>query len=362
MNGQNTEENKKQATYWHKRLNWYLNEATTEEYDEEEVQAIMDLLKVLDPEGSEEDYYTPEKGFERFRQTLEIRMRIQDEFERLQAGEVSLADYPDDECPIEEGAEDACVDAARTDVVCSNADTAKPVEAAQPAKIAETEEAAEVAKPVRPLGAEVRDKKDVKKHRPKHFAKFVTAAALVVALCLGGTIGIYADRDGLFRKLNGGEDRNALVTSTAGIGSGSEGYKAFERLEDVPVKYLSCLWTPSDVPNNLEIYQVELTEDEITIKIKCKFIDEKEKQFIYTTKMSFKENVVVTDQLYDGFDFCCKEQYDSVEVEYLVKENKDYTEYIALFKYENSVYALSSNCEFDTIVNIIKKSISSKNL
>lgn len=305
MDKQNTKENKQQAIYWRKRLNWYLNEATTEEYDEEEVQAIMDLLRVLDPEGYEEEYYTPEKGLERFWQTYEIRKRIQDEFERLQAGEVSLADYSD------EGLD---------------------------------------------------EKKAVKKYRPKYFTKFVTAAALVVAMFLGGTIGIYADRDGLFRKLDSKEDRNALISSSTSTGFGAEGYKSFEKLEDVPVKYLSCLWTPLNVPDNLNVYQVELTEDELIIKTYCKYGNKEDKQFLNTTKVSFKENVVVTDQLYDGFKFYCKEQYDSIDVEYLVKENKDYTEFVVRFEYGDCVYEISSNCEFETLKYMIKESILNNNL
>ena len=304
MDKQSIKENKQQANYWRKRLNWYLNEASAEEYDEAEVQAIMDLIPVLDPEGYKEEYYTPEKGLERFWQTYEIRQRIQDEFERLQAGEVSLADYPD----------------------------------------------------------EGLDEKKVTKYRPKYFTRLVTAAALVVAMFLGGTIGIYADRDGLFRKLNSGEDRNAIISSTTVADKGKEHYKTFESAEEVPIKYLSCLWTPSDIPDNLKLYQVELTEKELAIKVKCKFIDKTKELFIYTTKLSYKENVVVTDQLYDGFKFLCNELYDFTEVEYLVKENDDYTEYIAFFEYGNSMYSLSSNCNFDTIVNIIKQSILSNNL
>lgn len=304
MDKQNTKENKQQAIYWRKRLNWYLNEATTEEYDEAEVQAIMDLLPVLDPEGYKEEYYTPEKSLERFWQTYEIRKRIQDEFERLEAGEVSLADYEDEEP----------------------------------------------------------DAKKAVKKLPKHFSKFVTAAALVLAMFLGGTIGIYADRDGLFRKVDTGADKNTIVSSIENVDVGLIKNKIYNGIEDVPIKYLTCLWTPSELPDNLGVHQVELTENEYAIKVKCKFLDEKEKQFIYTTKTNFKENVVASDQLYDGFDFLCKEKYGFTEVEYLVKENDDYTEYIALFECGNSIYSLSSNFDLETIVIIIKNNILSGNL
>ncbi len=306
MSNENVNEyNKEQAAYWRKRLNWYLNEATCEEYDEEQVQAIMDLLKVLDPEGSKKDYYTPEKGLERFQQTYEIRERIRDEFDKLQAGEVNLEE---------------CAEACRE------------------------------------------EKKTNKRYRTKHFTKFVTAAAVVVAMFLGGTIGIYADRDGVFKNLNSDGEKYAIVSSVKSVGAGSEGHKIYDQIHDVPIKYLSCLWTPSGIPENLSIYQIELTENKLNIKVKCKFVNEESKQFIYTTQKSIKESVVATDQLYDGFTFYCKNLYSSIEVKYFVKENEDYTEYIALFDYGNSVYSLSSNLDFETVENIVKESILSENL
>ncbi len=70
------------VTYWRNKLNWYMQEATDEEYDEEEILAIKSILDIMECEKLNESYYNPEKGFERFTETLDIRMKIQDEMQR----------------------------------------------------------------------------------------------------------------------------------------------------------------------------------------------------------------------------------------------------------------------------------------
>lgn len=78
----NTSEQNNLVTYWRKKLDWYLNEATEEEYNEEEVSAIKSILEIMESEKLDESYYNPEKGWERFKATLDTRMKIQDEMRR----------------------------------------------------------------------------------------------------------------------------------------------------------------------------------------------------------------------------------------------------------------------------------------
>ena len=49
------------------RLRWFMNEADEDEFDGEEVTAIVDLLQVMDPiERKEGDFFTADKARERF--------------------------------------------------------------------------------------------------------------------------------------------------------------------------------------------------------------------------------------------------------------------------------------------------------
>ena len=319
MSKQDVQENENLATYWRRKLDWYTWEATKEEYDEEEVRAIRAILEMVESEGElDESYYNAEKSLERFRDTLDMRLRIQDEMRRLQAGEVRLADYPDDE------------EVAETEIeaVSEAAVTAK--------KIAE-----------RRLG-----------FRNNRFRKVAMAASLVATLVIGGTVGAYAQREGFFGKVMGTDNKSLVVTSP------TENFKqmSYDDIKDIPFKYLGCIWTPTGIPDTMEFSIIRIAEDSNAIKTYCEFINKNTKQFVATTKRNYKDTIVITDQLYDGFKLDRKKNYNSIEVEYWVKENKDYTEYIALFEIGNSTYCLSSNCDFDSIERIIQENISNNNL
>lgn len=324
---QSNEERKKQAEYWRKKLDWYLYESDGN-YDVEEVRAIIETLKILDPKAPGEEYYTVDKALDRFHKSYELRCEIYEEFEKLKAGKISLADYPDPDFPEEN-------------------------EATVEATVAEEDAPARII-------VDKTGKNNRKKFRTTRVTKWVTAAALVVAVFLGGTIGAYAEKEGFFHKINAGEDKNTVVASPEGIETEYKQRKIFENVEEVPVKYLWCMWTPVNIPQDFKLNIIDLYENAYKIKIACEFGNDK--LFLKTYKTSFKEVVAVNDQLYDGFDLYRVVSYNLIEVQYLVKENEDYNEYIALFEYENSLYSLHSNCDYETIEYIIEESIMNNDL
>ena len=277
------------------RLQWFMNEADPDEFDSEEITAIVDLLQIMDPiERREGDFYVADKGLGRFWAFYVFRKMYQ-----------------------------------------------RP----------------EKDEPAYPLGLRI-------EMRLRHIFRsnvVVNGAfivALVVAMILGGTAVVYAQREGIFNVIVDNQDKVVVLTAP----STSNDQRFYENMESVPIKYVSCLWTPTDIPEDLALDVIRITEEAIAIEAKCEFKSKDTKQFITVTKNNFKEAIVLTDQLYDGFSFYRKETYDSIEVEYLMKENDDYTEYIALFENKNSTYVFSSNLEFDDIKNIIQKNIIDKNL
>lgn len=64
---------KEKLEEYRKKLNWYVFEATDEEYDEEEVIALINKIRILDPIEIGEDYFTPDKSLKRFWKYLEQR-------------------------------------------------------------------------------------------------------------------------------------------------------------------------------------------------------------------------------------------------------------------------------------------------
>ncbi|MBR5248224.1 MAG: hypothetical protein IKV27_04670 [Lachnospiraceae bacterium] len=279
------------VTYWRKKLNWYMHEATDEEYDEEEILAIKSILDIMEYEELDESYYNPEKGFERFKETLDIRMKIQDEMQR-------------------------------------------------------TREKASSGRRVT--------------FRSNGFRKVVMAASLVLTLVIGGTVGAYAQKEGVFSKIKDNtEELQAAVYPLGGAVNSSE---IFEELEKIPMKYLNYIWTPTGIQDNVKLNTIEVIQEEAAINIKCKYFDQETRQFVNVTKKTFVDKVAIINSIYDGFEVYMDKQYDSIEVQYLKKINKDFTEYIALFVDKSSMYILNSNCDFRTIENIISQNIEEGNL
>ena len=321
MSKQDVRENENLVTYWRRKLEWYTTEATADEYDEEEVRALRSVLEMVESEEElDETYYNAEKGLQRFRDTLDIRLRIQDEMRRTLAGEVRLANYPEDEDAVE----------MELETVSEAAGTGKKI---------------------------AKRRFDFKTNG---FRKVAMAASLVVTLVIGGTVGAYAQKEGFFRKV---DDKEIIAGSQEGMSVDVLAQAIYENIEEVPFKYLHCLWTPSQIPSDIQIKAIKITDALHVIRTKCEYINESNsKQFITVWKNNCKDPVLITDRLYDGYDFHCSKIYNEIEVSYLVKENDDYTEYIASFDYNNCNYLLSSNCAFDTIDQMIKVSLESNNM
>lgn len=323
MSKQDVRETENMAAYWRRKLDWYTREATAEEYNEEEVRAIRTILGIIESESElDESYYNAEKGLERFRATLDMRLRIQDEMRRTMAGEVSLADYPEEDEDIK-----AVIKAVKDDTV-----TGKKIAKRQFGFI-----------------------------RNSRWRKVAMAASLVATLVIGGAVGAYAQREGFFRKLEGGEGQDSIITSPSGFETLSDKYVTYEDVNDIPINYVRFVWMPIGIPDDLSFSVVQIAEDDYSIRTNSFYLNEADKSYVFALKKNFKKNVVGNDQLHDGFEVFCYKTYDNIEVEYLIKENKDYTEYIVSFKSENCAYMLSTNLDFEIIEKMIEQNIKTKN-
>lgn len=298
MNLKRIKEKREMIADMRARLYWYTHEASDAEYDEVEVKALLVFLDEVDPIEFEGDFVEPENGWNRFWKYYEPR---EDENEKvIMSFEDRLA-----------------------------------------AKQTETQ--TKFARIVKPL------------------MKHSTAAVLVVALFLGGTVGAYAQKEGFFYRLSTGEEKDTVITSPSGFEFVSDKYLAYENIEDVPINYVRYVWAPLRIPEELELQITQLADNKLFIKSRCDFVDAETKRYIYAFKKSYKETVVDNDRLYDEFNDYCEKDYGAIKVEYKIKENEDYTEYVAIFEYENCSYTLIGNIDFETIENIIEENLATKN-
>ncbi len=277
--------------FYRDKLEWYMNEATEDEYNEEEVRSINSILKNMDLEELDENVYNAEKGFERFMATLDIRMKIHDEMEKMNAK--------------------ACNTKKRT-FMCYG------------------------------------------------FRKVVMAASLVAMVVVGGAVGSYAQK---LKSFNDVKDTKEELHAMVNPNEDSDVFsKKFKDFKTFPMKYLLYTWTPISMPNDMELNNIDLLQDEVSINVKCEYFNNDTKQFVSAVKRTFINKITVTNRIYDDMELYKEEWYDSIKVRYFKKTNDDGVEYVALFMNNNSVYILNSNCEFESIENIIIENITENNL
>lgn len=312
------------------RLNWYLNEASEDEYNEEEVRAIKNLLEVMDPEKPEEldeSYYNADMAFERFKATLDIRMRIQDEMRRFLAGEVTLADYPDDDDEmVDDDTED---DSTSSD--CDSLEALKGKKSAQ------------------------KKTKTRTFFLSKGMHRGIMAATLVLALLVGGTVGAYAEKNGFFHWVKRDEEGMSIMTSPEGMDDNVEGNKYYYSLSEVPEEYREYIWEPEQVISGFDFIHYELLCSKNWNRIMAYYENVESDLRLGIACRIFNPGVEYYSQKYDTYDFLFVKEYEDDVLEFYVKENDDGTEYVVTFLYDNAQYIILGGIGLEEIEEIAKE-------
>lgn len=272
-----------------KRLQWYMNEATHEEFNSKEVTAIVDLLQEMDPiEKRESDFFTAPKANGRF-----------------WAFYVFKRNY-DDKPPYDNMFTRAMLKVRR--FIYGNA-----------------------------------------------FARISFVAMLLVAIMFGGTLAVFAQREGYFHWVNEDEkERLAITVPNQDIDSTEQLY--YRSLDDVPIKYLKYVWIPKGLASDCELQEIYIYNDSKTVKVESRFLSS-EAKFIKFTKKEYGSATTVTSHSFDLFEQLNTQEVEEIEVTYLKKINDDYIEYMATFCIDNAIYYVNTNGEVGDIKIIVNNSI-----
>ena len=306
------------------RLNWYLNEASEDEYNEEEVRAIKNLLEVMDPEKPEEldeSYYNADMAFERFKATLDIRMRIQDEMRRFLAGEVTLADYPDDDDEmVDDDTED---DSTSSD--CDSLEALKGKKSAQ------------------------KKTKTRTFFLSKGMHRGIMAATLVLALLVGGTVGAYAEKNGFFHWVKRDKEGMSVMTSPEGMDDSYEGSKHYFSLSEVPEEYREYIWEPAQVPQGMEFVHYDIVKYKDWDRVLCYYYDDEQNKRLEIICRIFASGIEYHSQKYDTYDFLYSKEYNGTTLEFFIKNSDSVTEYAVCFLNNNVQYIVQGEVDMEKI-------------
>lgn len=359
------------------RLQWYTFEATEEEFDVKEVEAIVNLLKVLEP-IEEPEYFNADKGLERFWKFYQDRQ----EEEALQAQRKEK--YKNRDFRVLDGTGQTA-DAARTEAdaagvlradqaeiqqkvsaVCEQ-DAVEPVmEAAKDA--GGTEEAigefAEDIAGAKPAETGKSKKKKKSKTIPffgkrKGIVGSITAAALILAF-VGGSVG-YAERDsGFFHWLS--KDKNEaeiIISPTLEVDKDVQEITRYNDINEVPEQYTKKLWVPDAIPGNLEFEYVEVNQLDGLDRIVSSYGSEDDISYFNIGVKDFENELTFVRQAYSNFDYLYEKEVNNIVVEYFKRISEGETEYAICFYYDRQQYFMQTNIKLDDIESFSKEYVCS---
>ena len=188
------------------------------------------------------------------------------------------------------------------------------------------------------------------------FARVSFAVMLLVAIVFGGTLVVFAQKEGYFHWLNEGEQERLAITDPTHQNLNDAERLYYDSIDDVSIKYLKYVWIPNDLPANYELQDIYIYNDSKSVTAEC-LLRADEIKFIKFMRKDFGDIPTVTSQTYDSFEHIDTQTVCNVEVTYLKKVNDDYTEYMVSFSIENAIYFVHSNEEMKDIIPIVNNCI-----
>ncbi len=279
-----------------KRLDWYLMEASDEEFDADEVQNLMNLLDSLKADRDD---------------------GINEEF------------------PVEEALSDFwkyCEEREEDERILATAEEEENIE-----KSSEKENEPE---------------KKVKEHKVfgffrRHKAGAVAAAAVLIVVLVGGSWQVVANAEkhgGFFWWMDKNEEGTTMITSPGEMGSlgGNMESEDYYTIEDVPEKYREYVKIPLKVPvmEKYELDSIRIIRRDIAVDLYI-FLKDENKNIMYYEIIIYPHEVLRIRDGYPEYDFVEEFEKDEINFEVFKKEeiNKKQS-YIVYFYYENVKYAI----------------------
>ena len=177
-------------------------------------------------------------------------------------------------------------------------------------------------------------------------------AMLLVAIVFGGTLVVFAQKEGYFHLLNEDEKEVLAISDPTHKDLDNTDRLYFESLDDVPIKYLKYVWMPNDLAVEYELRTIYIYNDSSTITVESLFKAD-DTRFIKFRRKEFGDISTLTSQSYDSFEHMDTQTVCDVEVTYFEKANDDYTEYMISFCIENAIYFVHSNEDIKVITFIV---------
>lgn len=312
------------------RLEWYTTEASEEEFDEEEVMALMNLLDTLDP-MDESGKKTPEEALEDFWKYKAQR----DEDERR------LAEFAAENGEaIEADAAETTKEAAAEEATESNV---VPVEAGADAKTSE--------KP--------KEKGKIRRYIHRHRA-VVVAAAVLVLVFIGGfwqEVASAENAGGFFWWMHKDEEGVTMITSPEiPMGDTDEFHnRMYYNVKDVPENYRNYAEVISKLSllKSFDMQYIEIGRAD-DLDVLHELFEKESGEVIQIWVKIYHQEILRTREMYPEYTYCEEFEDKNVNIDVFSKEETSgrYS-YLMYFYYGNEKYIIGGNEDKELIKELI---------
>ena len=331
-----------------KRLHWYAYECEPEEFNEKEVRTIVELLRQLEPIEPQE-YFNAEKGLERFWKYYEQRLEEEETLERSAAsseradrGAHGISAQHED---MEAGEDMAVLDFGKAAASREAAHTAQ-------GSLAEKNDGDKVN---RSSGHEGSRKSRLSFFgRHKAMGGTVVAAVLILMLSISGAFGAYAEKDtGFFHWISKDKGSVEFITSPqGGVDSGINSTHKYTSLTEVPEDLLHLIWIPEEIPEQLELIDIDVLETSSWKRITIGLGNVDSSLYVEIGLKIFVPGVVFHRQAFTDYEFLYENTIDNINMEFYKKESDNEIEHAVCFYGEMEQYSVQGNIPEDEIVNL----------
>lgn len=290
-----------------KRLDWYLMEASDEEFDADEVQNLMNLLDSLKADRDD---------------------GINEEF------------------PVEEALSDFwkyCEEREEDEQILATAEEEENIE-----KSSEKENEPE---------------KKAKEHKVfgffrRHKAGAVAAAAVLIVVLVGGSWQVVANAEkhgGFFWWMDKNEEGTTMITSPEGMENRAENIQTeyYYRIDEVPKKYREYVEIPLELPTMQEyaLKEIKIVKRENTVALYV-FLQSNTENTLHFEIVIYPQEILWVRDGYPEYSFVEEVEKDGIKYEEFMKKELDGKKsYVVYFYYDNVKYATAGMDD----ENLIKK-------
>ena len=291
-----------------KRLDWYLMEASDEEFDADEVQNLMNLLDSLKADRDD---------------------GINEEF------------------PVEEALSDFwkyCEEREEDERILATAEEEENIE-----KSSEKENEPE---------------KKAKEHKVfgffrRHKAGAVAAAAVLIVVLVGGSWQVVANAEkhgGFFWWMDKNEEGTTMITSPEGKPDEFESNTTeyYYKIEDVPEKYRGYVQMPLDIPIMQEyvLQEVKIAKRETSVALHL-FVKNSDNDVVHFQIVVYPQEILRIRDGYPEYDFVEEFQKDEIKYEVFKKNEIDGKKNYIVYFYYNNVKYVTSDIEDENLIKEI---------